>query len=260
MLLYLQILKKVVRKLPPVNGISDEMLFGPAPTQLFHRNATNGKSGLIITHGYCSKNNPFAASSSDFTNPYFFSDLNKNRSNKQFAELLIAYAQQQQLTSYGMIAHSQGGMAALHILNFYNTGLDVAQGSRVVQTVGTPFNGNSAAGTAADLVKIFGISCGANFDLSKDGAVLWLSSISAAAKKKVYYYTSTVPAFPYCSLATSLLLINPNDGVCELEKAQLSGSNNMGNTQGWCHTDSMSKPSQCEDHTRNKAMSANAAR
>jgi len=243
-----------------VNGISDEMLFGPVPAQLFHRNATNGKSGLLIAHGYCSKNNPFAAASSDFTNSYFFSDLLKNRSNKQFAELLITYAQQQGLTSFGIIAHSQGGMAALHLLNFYNSGLDVAQGSRLIQTVGTPFNGNSVAGTAADLGKIFGVSCGANFDLSKDGAVLWLSSISSATKKKAYYYTTTVPAFPYCSLATALLLINPNDGVCELEKAQLTGANSMGNTQGWCHTESMSKPSQCQDHTRNKDMSTNAAR
>ncbi len=69
------------------------------------------------------------------------------------------------MTRYSIIAHSQGGMVAAHIRNYLFSGLDSVSGGRLIQTLGTPFNGNTAAGSAANLGQIFGIGCGANSDL-----------------------------------------------------------------------------------------------
>jgi len=95
------------------------------------------------------------------------------------------------LNSFGFIAHSQGGMVSLHIHNFYWTGLEDAQGERLIQTVGTPFQGSSSAGSIANLAKIFGVACGSNTDLSRDGATNWLSGNSMDSRKDVYSYSST---------------------------------------------------------------------
>ena len=37
---------------------------------------------------------------------------------------------------------------------------------RKIQTVGSPWLGNSGAGIAANLVAVFGVGCGMNFDLT----------------------------------------------------------------------------------------------
>jgi hypothetical protein len=92
---------------------------------------------------------------------------------------------------YSVIAHSQGGLAALHLHNFYFCGLDNAEGGRLIQTVGSPYRGSKAAGFAATLGSIFGVGCGSNNDLSRDGAVIWLSGISMENRKDVYYHTTT---------------------------------------------------------------------
>lgn len=69
------------------------------------------------------------------------------------------------MTRYGIVAHSQGGMVAAHMANYFFTGLENAEGERLIQSVGTPYNGNTAAGSAASLGEIFGIGCGSNSDL-----------------------------------------------------------------------------------------------
>jgi len=64
----------------------------------------------------------------------------------------------------------------------------------------------------------------------------------------------------YCNLATNLVLKWPNDGVAEFELSQLPGGQNMGNTEGWCHSVGMKYDPQCENRDRNKQMNAAAAR
>lgn len=183
------------------------------------------------------------------------------------------------------IGHSQGGLVFLHLHNYYWTGLENAKGKRLIQSVGSPYQGCSGAGSAANLIKIFGVACGANNDLTTDGAKLWLSGISANARKDVYYATTTYQQGKlfgdYCNMAVNLILQWPNDGTTETKYAELpSGGNSLGNKevkslffflkavvlkkneqfQKWCHTTGMGYPPQYTDSARNKDFNANAAR
>jgi hypothetical protein len=74
----------------------------------------------------------------------------------------------------------------LFILFFY-------KGGRLVQSVGSPYQGTSIAGFLADLGRIFGVGCGSNYDLSRSGAANWLAKVPMDARKDVYYYTTQVP-------------------------------------------------------------------
>jgi len=176
----------------------------------------------------------------------------------------LSFASANNINSYSIIGHSQGGAVGTHILNYYSSGMDKTTGPYKVQSVGTPYQGNSAAGDAANLGKIFGISCGANNDLTTSGSQAWLSGISSATRKQVGFYTTTYeqgkPLGDYCNLAVNLLLQWPNDGTCELTYAPLSGGNNKGNTQKECHTNNMKYPAQYLDLGRNQQMNSDAAR
>jgi len=168
------------------------------------------------------------------------------------------------IQSFSLIGHSQGGHVALHILNYFFSGLDDAQGGRRIQTVGTPWKGCSAAGSSANLGKAFGIGCGANPSLTTDGAQLWLSGLDAENHKEVYYFTTTYEQGKffgdYCNMAINMILDWPNDGTTEMKYATLTGANNMGNKEKWCHTTDMSYPAQYHDRTRNADMNKQAAR
>ncbi|MCB1034776.1 MAG: conditioned medium factor, partial [Acidobacteria bacterium] len=163
-----------------------------------------------------------------------------------------------------IVAHSQGGAASLHLYTYYWSGLDNASGPRLIQSVGTPYQGTSLAGNLAILGQIFGAGCGTNYDLTYDGASAWLSNIPTWARNQVWYHTTSFTdrwwAYDYCNLATDLFLSDPEDGVVEKSKGQLSSGHNLGHKTGWCHTDGMRDPSQVRDSSRNSNMNANAAR
>jgi len=148
--------------------------------------------------------------------------------------------------------------------NYYFTGLDKVTGGRIVQTLGTPFQGCSAAGNAANLGSLFGVSCGANDNLTPAGAGTWLQGITTTTRNAVSYFTTTYAQGQlfgdYCNLAMNLLLEFPNDGTTEFNRGQLPSGNNLGNTQKWCHTGTMKYPAQYTDDTRNKDMNSKAAR
>ena len=108
-----------------------------------------------------------------------------------------------------------------------------------------------------------GAGCGENTDLSVDGAALWLANIPTWARQKVWYWTTSFDDgifYDYCNLLSDLFLSDPDDGIVERSRGQLSGANNMGHTEGWCHTTGMRDPAQYTDSTRNQNMNANAAR
>ncbi len=190
-----------------------------------------------------------------------FSDPNANRTHDQFAQLIRG--QGGGLKSFGVVAHSQGGAASLQLYSYYWSGLDYSTGSRLIQSVGTPYRGTPLAGDLAILGAIFGSGCGTNFDMTYDGAALWLSGIPSWARAEVYYYTTSFLGdfgFDYCSLLTDFFLTDPDDGVVERDYGQLPGGNNMGHTEGWCHTTGMRDPAQYNDHARNAVMNANGNR
>jgi hypothetical protein len=240
--------------------ITEDMRQGVRPVKTTN-DAVGGK--LMLVHGYCSGDAwGGAASAGQFTNYVKFLDLNKNRSHDQFANLIKNFGAS--LPSFGIVAHSQGGAASLHLYTYYWSGLDYATGSRLIQSVGTPYQGTALAGNLALLGQIFGAGCGSNYDLTYNGAAAWLANIPSWARAKVYYHTTSFTdvwyRYDYCNIATDPFLSDPDDGVVERAYAQLSGANNLGHKTGWCHTGGMRDPGQTSDSSRNSNMNANAAR
>ena len=249
--------KLPVSALRAPKSMDEAMFMGPRPAQ-----APN-KSGpkLLLVHGYCS-GNAWGSVAGQFSNYAIFQDLNQNRSHDQFANLIGSFGSA--YSSFGIVAHSQGGAASLHLYTYYWSGLDFATGNRLIQSVGTPYQGTALAGNAAVLGQIFGIGCGVNNDLTYSGASSWLSGIPSWARNKVNYYTTSFTdkwwRYDYCQIVTDLLLSDPDDGTTEKAKGQLSSAINRGHKTGWCHTDGMRDPNQVKDSSRNSTMNSNAAR
>jgi len=224
-------------------------------------NVTAG-SNLLTSHGYCAGSNPWK--SHQFDNAVHFEQLNANMNHFTFAQQLKAFMDKNSMSSCGYIGHSQGGPAGLTVYNHFFSCLDLGNGGRLIQSVGSPYQGCSGAGNAANLAKIFGIACGANTDLTVDGAKNWLKGIDMDHRKDVYFWTTTYEQGKFfgdwCNLAVNLILQWPNDGTTELTYAPLPGGNSMGNKEKWCHTTDMGYPAQYSDSTRNANMNANAAR
>lgn len=238
--------------------INREMLTGIAPAQQPQTDAPGGK--LMLVHGYCSGD--AWGSAAQFTNYVKFLDLNQNRTHDQFAQRIRTFGAS--LPSFGIVAHSQGGAAALHLYTYYWSGLDNATGTRLIQSVGSPYQGTALAGNLAAIGSVFGAGCGTNNDLTYSGSAAWLANIPSWARAKVYYHTTSFTdvwyRYDYCSLATDLFLGDPEDGVVEQSYAQLPGATNLGHKTGWCHTSGMRDPAQTTDSSRNANMNQNAAR
>ena len=240
------------------NTAPDEaMTFGPRPSQTM--TAGTG-SRLLLVHGYCSS---LVWPQSNFTNSAVFSDQNQNRSNDQFARLIWSFGSTWH--DYGIVAHSQGGLASLHLYTYYWSGLDyVTSGTRLIQSVGSPYQGTNVAGILATIGSWFGEGCGSNSDLTYSGAASWLAGIPTAERAKVNFYTTGYNdgwfSFDFCNVISDLVLDDPNDGVTEKAYDQLPGAVSRGHTVGECHTTGMHDPAQYLDSSRNATMNANAAR
>jgi hypothetical protein len=237
--------------------IDDEMRMGPQP---MHSVAKGVGSRLLLVHGYCSGG---VWPTSHFSGASTFLDVNQSRSNDQFARLIQSFGNT--WNSYGVVAHSQGGMAAVHLYTYYWSGLDRASGNRLIQSVGTPYRGTNLAGILASLGSWFGVGCGSNSNLTYSGAQSWLAGIPTWARAKANYYTTSFRLTnwwtnDYCNFATDLVLSDPEDGTTEQTNGQLAGGINRGHTTGQCHTAGMRDPAQYNDYNRNWVMNSNAAR
>ena len=214
---------------------------------------------LMLVHGYCSSG---VWRTADFSGGLeVFLDEGQNRSHDEFAQLMLAFGNGSK--SFGVVAHSQGGAAALHLRTYYFSGLDWAEGARLIQSVGTPYQGTPLAGNLAVLGDLFGSGCGENFDLSTDGAALWLAGIPSAARADVSYWTTSFEdgfGFDFCNVVSDFFLSDPDDGVIVRSRGLLPGANNMGHVEGWCHTQGMRDPAQYFDTGRNNDMNTNGAR
>lgn len=241
--------------------ITDDMLMGkkPAITNYAPSILATGTESLMLVHGYCS--GPMWPTQ-DFTNYIVFSDPKRNRSNAEFAKEI--QLQGQGLNSYGIIAHSQGGNAALHLYANYWSGLDNSVGLRKIQSVGSPYQGTNVATNLAAIGAVFGAGCGQNWDLSPDGAKLWLAGIPGWARDKVYFrstsFTDRAFRYDYCNLVTDVFLSDPDDGLVSKAATELPGGRRIDHATGWCHTTGMRDPAQYYDHARNSAMNSSAAR
>ncbi|MCA1779763.1 MAG: conditioned medium factor, partial [Xanthomonadaceae bacterium] len=238
--------------------IDEAMRMGPRPDGLSEQKAG---ARLLLVHGYCS-GDVWGPVAGQFTGDSRFLDLNQNRSHNQFALNILSFGQQ--FSSYGIVAHSQGGAAATHLYTYYWSGLDSASPGRLIQSVGTPYQGTALAGNLAAIGDVFGIGCGTNTDLTYSGAASWLSGVPSWARAAVNYYTTSFDwvwwRYDYCNIGSDLLLKDPEDGTTERTYGQLPGAVNRGHKTGWCHTSGMRDPAQVTDSSRNSVMNANAAR
>ena len=239
-------------------AIDDSMRMGLSPAPLTAAKGVGRR--LLLVHGYCSGG---VWPGAQFANSSSFLDVNQNRTHDEFARRIQTFGNT--WNSFGVVAHSQGGAAALHLLTYYWSGLDRATGSRLIQSVGTPYQGTNLAGILASLGGWFGVGCSSNNDLSYSGATAWLRGIPTSSRARVNYYTTSFRTTnwwtnDFCNFATDLVLSDPEDGTTEQAKGQLSGAVNRGHTTGQCHTAGMRDPAQFLDSGRNSVMSSNAAR
>mmetsp|Transcript_12859 Transcript_12859/g.31793 ORF Transcript_12859/g.31793 Transcript_12859/m.31793 type:complete len:328 (-) Transcript_12859:32-1015(-) len=221
------------------------------------------KHATVLVHGYCAEHNPFAPHKAQFANSLVFMANSTNMLNDEFAARIDAFLRAHDVRAAVAVAHSQGGKASLHLKAMYWSALDAAPDAvRVVQSVGTPWLGNSAMASFGSIGKVFGVTCGKNRDLTTAGAKRWLATIPLTERAGAYYYTTTYrlgkALGDYCSLGVNALLKWPNDGAAELKLAQLAGGNNMGNTERECHTRNMAYMAQCDDEKRNAIMNEHA--
>jgi len=249
-------------------NINEEMTKGRKPERFLSsgssRHLSNRTHKKLLVHGYCDLN-PFPMD--DFTNAVAFADpdaSNPQPSNwniDQFAKKIDKFADNNDIYGCGIVAHSQGGMAALHLYHNYWSCLDCStSGSKMIQSVGTPYQGTVLAGALAAIGECFDLSCGYNCDLTEGGAVKWLNQVPYWARSQVHYYTTSFSdswwSYDYCQIVTSLILDDPDDGTVEKSRGQLPGGNNGGHTTGQCHTYKMEEGSQCADRNRNYLMNA----
>jgi hypothetical protein len=244
-------------------AISQNMLMNKAPaikaTSEQSAAAPTGGPALLLVHGYCSSQ---AWKESDFYHSAEFKDYKQSISHDTFAQRVANFGSA--YSSYGIVAHSQGGAAALTLYSRYISGLDSAGAGSLIQSVGTPYQGTALAGNLAAIGDVFGAGCGKNTDLTYSGASNWLATVPSWAKAKVEYYTTSFDtawwSYDYCHLATDLFLDDPEDGTTEKWSGQLSGAINKGHKKGQCHTSGMRDPAQTKDSSRNATMSSRAAR
>lgn len=247
---------------------TEKMRFGVRPKWLHMRkqNATSDSSKLVLMHGYCADANPWKRTSHIWQDALYFEDTKQSRSHDKFAKLVVDFAEKEGATSYGLLGHSQGGFVAVHVYNYYWSGVDAAEGQRKLQSLGTPYQGNSGAGFWAEVLDTLAEgSCESQEDLTRDGAQMWLSGISADVAKEMYYYTTQYDkgglfGKGYCNKLTNAVLSSPNDGVTENAYADLEGGNFVGNFVGECHIDGMNWPASYLNEERNQEMNSKAAR
>lgn len=262
--------RKLLREAPSAAEleINEEMTQGRRPERF--KSSSDSTRSLeanlhkrILVHGYCYVGSPFPIS--HFSNAIEFSDPATSNPKESswtvdtFARKIDKFANDNGIRGCGIIAHSQGGMAALHLFNYYWSCIDYPfTGSRSIQSVGTPYRGTNLSGAFAAIGSVFGQSCGFNYDMTEEGANNWLRNINSVARSNVNYYTTSVMdnwwSYDYCHIATDLFLSNPEDGVIEKGKGQLSGGNNRGHTDGQCHAWGMAEMPQFLDAIRNWQM------
>lgn len=257
--------------------ITQEMQEGPRPAR-YNRapqnqitsndddddEASATRRKILLIHGYCAGSNEFPVS--QFENSVLFEDLKKSRSNQEFALEIKKFADQYP-EGVSVVVHSQGGLASLHLHTYFWSTLEVPvlDGGRLIQSVGSPYQGTTLAGFLADIGWVFGIGCGGNNDLTRDGAANWLSKIPPQFRNDVYYYTTQYEDYWWilpndCVTAANVVLSRPNDGTTEEFYGQLKHGHNAGHKVSWCHTGNMKYPAQCLDPQRNAEMNRLAAR
>lgn len=234
-----------------------------------YANGRDHSKGIILIHGYCAGGNPWPTS--DFSNSYgvdVFLNPCQSISHNTFAKRIGLFGSKlkssstnpfgsgtpksnnpkpSNLKSCGIIAHSQGGAASVHLYANYWSCLDnyAKAGSYRIQTVGTPYKGTALAGNLATFGNWFGVGCGAVNDLTESGGNSWHNNLPSWAGSIARYYRTTYIdrswycGDDYCDWFTDWALSGQEDGTVEVGRSTLSGATNGGVLAGQCHTSGM---------------------
>jgi len=250
--------------------VTAEMREGAKPAQYHNNSASLANGKVVLIHGFCADKNPFESQASDWTNAAFYSAAREgdglSNENQVFADNVLAFIEAQGIGTFSLVGQSQGGMVSLHILNYYHTGMDDAVGERKIQSVATPFLGNSALSNFNGIIDVISGDCPGPLSLTRAGAVEWLSGISQPNVDATNVYTSKFKpgglfGGGYCNALMNLILTGDNDGVCEIVYSRPdSGGSFHGTAVGQCHAEDMEWPPSFWDSARNNEMSAKAAR
>lgn len=248
--------------------ITREMREGVPPPRNLSVPRVDGK--VLLVHGFCADKNPFEIQASDWTDAVFYDGTKeghaKSRSHQQFAEDLLGFIEKQNLGVFSAVGQSQGGLVILHILNYYHTGLDEITSGRKIQSVASPYLGNTALTNLGDLASIVYPECAPPSDLGRPGSLAWLSGISQDNIENTHVYRSKYApgglfGNGWCEAIMNTVLENPNDGIVEVVySTPESGGTVFDVTEGWCHKEDMKWPPSFWDTDRNKVMSAAAGR
>jgi hypothetical protein len=170
-------------EMPAYSGdITWEMRNGVKPIRSVKptQNVSAAAPTLVLIHGFCADKNPFESQPGDWTDATYYSAAREGNGlgvpNSVFADNVLAFIEKEGLDTFGLIGQSQGGMIALHILNYFHTGNDDATGDRRIQSIATPFQGNTALGTFNGIIDAIAgpDGCEGPYELTRSGAAEWL--------------------------------------------------------------------------------------
>ena len=77
---------------------------------------------LILVHGYCSSDCPFTKD--EFTDYAVFEDYKQSRTNMEFSQKILDFANDNGITKFSTVAHSHGGIATLNLFTYFQSGYD----------------------------------------------------------------------------------------------------------------------------------------
>lgn len=234
------------------------------------KNRSPSDGGILLVHGYCDNNSAWPHAHFDDGPTERFNNASAGISNNAFALEILNQANSHFSDWFSVVAHSQGGMAATHLHAFYQSHLGHPNIERIIQTVGTPYQGNQFMDfyyfdPIGWIVNLFNLApCEPVFELTTLGAFLWRISIPTTTAKKVHYYRTThrvaTGFFDHlqfwrwkCGIS-SYFLLGRDDGVVTTSKGHFGRANSHGVTRGQCHTEGYRYMDQKDDISRNEIM------
>lgn len=257
--------------------INDEMLLGKNDITVPVNNAQGAQesvnlaaNGIMLVHGWCG--NAAAWNKGVFndgpTEEYRSPITSMGRND--FAIELALQSNAEFRDWFSVVAHSQGGQAAIHMQSYYFTGLDNSPAPRPIQTVGTPYQGSLLmdlyVGSGAGMINdIFNIDdCQAQWSLTTASSIPWAIMLPFNSQQRTFYYRTThdMPGNWWESLqfwrwkcnAGSWVIPGADDGVVSVGEGWLGLGNNMGIMTRECHTGGMNFMDQRRDNNRNDIM------
>ena len=127
---------KLMKWLPSLNALNIEvdweMKEGYNPYRVKIDNVTNSGQ-ILLLHGYCADNNGFLL---DYFDDYLlFEDYEQNRLNDEYAKAVVDFLNERDAKRFSVVGHSQGGVVALHLYAYYQTGLDAVVSLALLATI-----------------------------------------------------------------------------------------------------------------------------